>query len=167
MACAKRTLTLHERLAAKVPQTAPWWCQRLSATLVPWSGMHKEWISHPETSPAGWTLWRRCVLTVYCKGWRWGFAYDTSANVRPNFWPLQRHRGNGSRGGQPIGFVVAARVVARLHIATGEWHCAENTHTWTCLAQVLCVRPLLTLQIKQAVSLPQLGQAVGTRRHGF
>lgn len=163
MARAACTLTLHERLTAEVLQTASCWCQGLSPTLVPWSCMlehrdvmpsdqitlfymffiyilfmyppyHNEWISRPEISPFGWTLWCRQVLTVHCNSWWWSFTHHTSADMRSYFQPLQRLRGTGGRGGQPEGFVVATCISARFHITTGERHCAENSHTWTRLA---------------------------------
>lgn len=75
-----------------------------------------------------------------------------------------RERRHRPRRRQPIGFIVPRRVRAVGGITGGEGHRGKDPHTGTGLTQVLCAGPLLSLQIKQAVSAPQRPHVGGANR---
>lgn len=58
----------------------------------------------------------------------------TAADLEANFLAKDRHHGNGSGGGEPIGFVIATREVAGSIIAVGERHGGENREAGASLA---------------------------------
>lgn len=53
-------------------------------------------------------------------------AHHTAADVGDNLLAKEWHHGNGSGGGEPIGFVIATRVVTGGFVAVGERHGGEN-----------------------------------------
>lgn len=92
---------------------------------------HKEGIANPETSPSDWALWDSYILTVYGDGHRWCFTHGTTADVWFYLSLLHRHHGNWCSGGQPIGFVIAAGIVAYVpRIAVQEGHGVKTGETW-------------------------------------
>lgn len=61
-------------------------------------------------------------------------AHNTAADVRANLLAKERHHGYGRSGGEPIGFVIATRVMTCSFVAVGERHGGENRKTRASLA---------------------------------
>lgn len=73
---------------------------------------HKEGVTDPQTSPALRACWYGQILAMDSDWLRWNFTHWAAANVWRNLLIRHRHHGNGRRGGQPIGLVVPASIVA-------------------------------------------------------
>lgn len=87
---------------------------------------HEEGISNPETPPSSWAVGDGDILTVDCNGDGWGLAHGTAANVGLDVILGHRHHGQRGSGGQPVGLVVAAGIVAHItRVAVQEGHGAE------------------------------------------
>ena len=74
-------------------------------------------------------LWGGGVLAVHGNRGRRRLTHHTAADVRSDVTALKGHAGHGGGGGQPVGLVVAAGVVTGAHVAVGEGHGGEETHT--------------------------------------
>lgn len=95
-----------------------------------------------------------------------GLAHGAPADVLADSLLSHRHHGDGCRGGQPIGLVVAAGVVADLvGRAVQEGDSAETGKAGACHTEVLVMGLLLPLNIQQTVSFPELSHALRTHGH--
>lgn len=91
---------------------------------------HEEGVADPQATPACGTLRDRDVLAVDGNGDRRSFAHGAAADVRFDVTLLHGHHGKRSRGGQPVGFVVSAGVVAKVaRVAVQEGHGTEPWET--------------------------------------
>ena len=95
---------------------------------------HQEGVAVPQRPPVvgarGWVG----VLAVDGDRRGVGLAHHTAADQRADLHALHGHRGHGRVGGEPVGLVVAAGVIAGGHVAVGEGHGAEDTHAGASLA---------------------------------
>ena len=87
---------------------------------------HEERISNPQTPPSSWAVGDGDILTVYRYGDGWGLTHGTAADVGLDFVLGHRHHGQRGRGGEPVGLVIAAGVVAHItRVAVQKGHGAE------------------------------------------
>lgn len=61
-------------------------------------------------------------------------THHTAADVGSYFRAKERHHGYGSSGGEPVGFVIATRVVTGSFVAVRERHGGENREAGARLA---------------------------------
>ena len=88
---------------------------------------HEEGVANPQAAPAHRALWDGDVLAVHGDGDGRSFAHRAAADVGFDITFLHGHHGKGRGGGQPIGFVVAAGVVADVSgVAVQEGHGVET-----------------------------------------
>ena len=96
------------------------------------NGYHSKTVANPQRAPTTGTIGYDQTLGVNGYYIRRRFAYDTSANVRPNMNFGNWHHRHGSVRTQPIGLVISAGVVTNIvGIAKHEGHCAKTFHTRT------------------------------------
>ena len=85
-----------------------------------------EGVANPKAAPAHRALWDGDVLAVDSDGDRRRFAHCTAADIRLDPLLLHRHHGQRCGGGQPIGFVIAAGVIAYVsRVTVQEGHGVE------------------------------------------
>lgn len=150
------TLALYDWVSPEILEAATGRRQRLSTTLIACSRALKrsvllvnrvfllrtmldrthqeERVSLPQTPPARWAHRHRVILTMKRHRGRNGLANYTPANVGSNLLAKEWHHGYGSRGGEPIGFIVATGEVTGGFVAVGERHGGENRETGASLA---------------------------------
>lgn len=99
---------------------------------------HEEGISNPQAPPPSWAVGYRDILAVDSNGHSWGLTHRAAADVGLDFFLSHRHHGQWGSGGEPVGFVIAAGVVADVtRIAVQKRHSAEACQTGACQT---CVR---------------------------
>lgn len=87
---------------------------------------HEEGIPDPQTPPPIWAAGYRDVLAVDGNGHGRGLAHSAAADVRLDFILSHRHHGQWGSGGEPVGLVVAAGIVADVsRVAVQKRHGAE------------------------------------------
>lgn len=87
---------------------------------------HEEGVSDPEAAPARGAGRDGDVLAVHRDGQRGHLAHRAAADVLRDLVARHRHHGDGRAGGEPVGLVIAAGVVADLiDVAVDERHGAE------------------------------------------
>lgn len=92
--------------------------------------MHKEGVSYPQAAPAQGTLWDGDVLAVHSHSLGRCFTHRAPADVLWDLDAVHGHHGDGSSGGQPVGLVVSAGVVAHfIDVAVNKGHGAEARQT--------------------------------------
>ena len=76
---------------------------------------------------------------MYCDHIGWRLTNYTSTDVVLNSFFANSHHGNRGTGGQPVGFVVSAGIVAHaVEVTEQKWHGTEATQTGsskTCIFQ--------------------------------
>ena len=88
---------------------------------------HSETVPCPETPPPSWTLWNLLWLAVNRKGLSGSLTHSATTDIWVNLLVHQGHHGKGLVGGQPVGAVIAAGVVADVvEVAEEEGHGAET-----------------------------------------
>jgi len=153
---AARTLALYEGVSSEILQAASRRSQRLATTLIPCPCVlkrrsaaeytlrnktaclfhtHNKYYYHthqeervpgPQTPPASWAWGHYVILAVKSHCGRNCLTHHTAADVGANLRAGEGHHGYGGGGGEPIGFVVATRVVTGGFVAVGERHGGEN-----------------------------------------
>lgn len=72
-------------------------------------------------------------MAVDSYGYGWSLAHGAAADVGLDFLLGHRHHGQRGRGGEPVGLVIAAGVVADVpRIAVQERHGAESSQAGAC-----------------------------------
>lgn len=90
------------------------------------SSYHEEGVANPETPPAFGTLWDGNVLAVDSHSLGWCFTHRAATDVLGDLVAADGHHGYRSGGGKPIGFIIAAGVVAHfVYVAINKRHGAE------------------------------------------
>lgn len=108
-----------------------WICSDVWLCMSPEVFYHKEGVTNPQTSPALRAGRYAEILAVDSDCLRWSLTHWAAANVLRYLLICHRHHGNGRRGGQPIGFVIPASVVADfIDCAVQEGDGAEMWQTW-------------------------------------
>lgn len=88
---------------------------------------HEKRVSDPQTAPAYRARRNGGVLAVHGDGHRGCLAHRAAADVLLDLLALHRHHGNGCRGGQPIGLVIAVGVATQVvGVAVEEGHGVET-----------------------------------------
>lgn len=91
---------------------------------------HEEGVSYPQAAPAQGTLWDGDVLAVHSHSLGRGFTHRAPADVLWDLETVHGHHGDGGSGGQPVGLVIPAGIVAHLvDVAVNERHGAEARQT--------------------------------------
>lgn len=94
---------------------------------------HEEGISDPQAPPSNWAVGDGDVLTVDCDGDGWGLAHGAAADVGLDFVLSHGHHRQRGSGGEPVGLVVPAGVVADVpRVAVQEGHGAEPSQAGAC-----------------------------------
>lgn len=94
---------------------------------------HEERISDPQTAPPSGAVGYSDVLAVHGNGHGRSLAHGAAANVGLDFLLGHGHHGQRGRGGEPVGLVIAAGIVADVpRIAVQERHCAEARQAGAC-----------------------------------
>lgn len=135
-------LVLKTQLFLPLPQPGYGWGEELDFYLFPCSERvlesttyHEEGISDPQTPPSNRAVRNRDVLTMDCYGDSWGLAHRAAADVGLDFVLSHRHHGQWGGGGEPVGLVIPAGVVADVtRVAVQEGHGAEPSQAGPCQA---------------------------------
>lgn len=91
---------------------------------------HEEGVADPQAPPTGGAVGYRDVLTVDGNGHGWCLTHRAAADVGLDFFLSHGHHGQRGSGGEPVGLVVAAGVVADVPgIAVQKRHSAEACQT--------------------------------------
>lgn len=87
---------------------------------------HSKAIANPQAPPATWALGKDSGLTVNSNDISRNVADHTAANVGNDFIVADGHHGNGGRGREPEGFVIAAGVITHIvDVTEHKRHCVE------------------------------------------
>lgn len=87
---------------------------------------HEEGVADPQAPPPGWAVGYRDILAVDGNGHGWCLTHGAAADVGLDFLLSHGHHGQRGSGGEPVGLVVAAGVVADVPgIAIQKRHSAE------------------------------------------
>lgn len=151
-----RALALYKGVSSEILKAATRRSQRLATALITCPCVQEERVPRPQTPPSRWA-WRDCLILAvesHCR--RNCLTHHTAADVGANLLAKEWHHGYGSSGGEPIGFVIATRVVTGGFVAVGERHGGKNTEARASLAQILSVSLLLSFQVDQTVAHPKL-----------
>ena len=90
------------------------------------STYHEEGVSDPQAAPPGRAVGDGDILAVDCDGDGRGLAHRAAADVGPDVLLGHGHHGQRGGGGQPVGLVVTAGIVADVPgVAVQEGHGAE------------------------------------------
>lgn len=87
---------------------------------------HEEGVADPQAPPPGGAVGYRDVLAVDSNGHGWRLTHRAAADVGLDFFLSHGHHGQRGRGGEPVGLVVAAGVVADVPgVTVQKRHSAE------------------------------------------
>lgn len=87
---------------------------------------HEEGIADPQAPPSSRAVGDGDILTVDCYGDSWGLAHGAAADVGLDFVLGHRHHRQRGSGGEPVGLVIPAGIVADVpRVAVQEGHGAE------------------------------------------
>lgn len=91
---------------------------------------HEEGVANPQAAPARGTLRDGDVLAVHSHSLGRGFTHRAPADVLGDLEAVHGHHGDGGSGGQPVGLVIPAGIVAHLvDVAVNKRHGAEAGQT--------------------------------------
>jgi len=158
VAGAPRPVALDEGGRPEVLEARAGRGERLTPTFCSSGRVHGKAISKPQGLPILWAVRYVHILAVHCNHICLHLADNTPRYKLRNGVLSNRHHRNWFIGGQPVGLVVSARVVAHVvEVTEKERHCVELCHTRASTSKVLMVGLLVALDVEEGVAVPHLG----------
>jgi len=143
-------ITLYEWCGSEIFEARPWARESLATTLCPGSCVHGKAVAYPEVVPVRRAVRDIHVLAVDCYHISLHLTNHTPGDELRNSMFCYRHHWYWLIGGEPVGLVIPAGIVADIiEVTEEEGHGVEPGNTGASHTQVLMMRLFIPLNIKQ------------------